>query len=474
MKLQGELIQNNVNFKTHFNFEEFWKKKNDFVNDCADFFKGREGSWFRIIKFYVNEEPLSHKEEAQNLLTYGKLSGLFNEELIDELKTQISGFEQTSEVLLCIQAIYLLAGRKITSEEIDKIVSSMEVNLKLYISQRGDYKLKSGTYEVEHYAFDLEGDFDILTVRLFNTSTSGIATINVVYRNTTLQSRDIEAGSFVYAHFIGKKLLRFLPSVSVCDTHCVFIRKEGEKFCISRFIFKDKKDKDDKVMDFKCNNVDEISCIVAVSNGFVGIQANKNIIFCSEKDFYPMASINFRDGEVPVWLAVKGNAYVVLTNRGTTYSNYPFERNGLVSVFISQDYNIYGLTAQGKIVSAEGDMLNTEGQAVAFSIYEKDKFIYRKLNGELCVIGFGRKLSTYVNVNEAGIANRNIYILEKGKLKYIPIKDQPKYIDLTSSVTEFDCSTNHIVYKTGNNWMHCLDMHLDTTSEVVMSINLKK
>ena len=50
-------------------------------------------------------------------------------------------------------------------------------------------------------------------------------------------------------------------------------------------------------------------------------------------------------------VAVRGSAYLVLTNKGRVYSNCDFDREGILSIGINQNQTAYAITSSGEIIA---------------------------------------------------------------------------------------------------------------------------
>lgn len=108
---------------------------------------------------------------------------------------------------------------------------------------------------------------------------------------------------------------------------------------------------DNSIITYPVEKLGEVSQFAADDeNGFVCI-VDKQIVVYSRLFNNKTFAINYQENEHPVKVAVRGSAYLVLTNKGRVYSNCDFDREGILSIGINQNQTAYAITSSGEIIA---------------------------------------------------------------------------------------------------------------------------
>ena len=202
----------------------------------------------------------------------------------------------------------------------------------------------------------------IRTVRIVDgdRSSLGEARISVeVSGGRVLRSVRLQRGQYLYANFRGDRLVELLPPMSASGSHCTYRRPDesGCRLCRRRFYNTEEFCYAPEL----CN----VTQFAADDNGgFVAIRDREVVLF-SNIFHRSQFAFAYDDGEYPVEVAVRGEEFVVLSNRGRTRSNCGFDREGILSVGFSASHVAYALTETGELVSNRDSGCDPLGVPVA-------------------------------------------------------------------------------------------------------------
>lgn len=284
---------------------------------------------------------------------------------------KIESVRQLQAVLLC-----QLGGVSITAEELLSYGPSLRddgelVEGSVVIVQNDERK------ELKLFPYSEELNTPIYTIAIHNQSTfSGVAHLLVCNdEGKTIDDVRLGNDSVIYANCTNGYLIELLPQFSVsCDHYnyfdfrrkpCVLCRKEVDK---NNAIYVYSSDYSTKITQFTSDD----------ERGLIGVKEGK--LFFMSNIFNPMMDFQFKleQDETIVKVEVKGKIYIVLTNKGRTFSNFRKMRlENIVSVGVSEACVPYAISSNGRLFIGSASECNAieDNVYVVYSVDSDSKSI---------------------------------------------------------------------------------------------------
>lgn len=202
----------------------------------------------------------------------------------------------------------------------------------------------------------------IRTVRIVDADHSALGSARIVIEAPSgriLRSLRMQRGESLLAHFRGGRLVELLPRMSVSSSHCTFVRRTdaGDRLFRMRFY---------RSEEFEyAPELGAVSQFAADDNGGFAAIRNRELILFSNLFHRADFAFEYGPGEFPVEVALRGEEFVVLSNRGRTRSNCGLDREGILSIGFSASHIAYALTEAGELVTNRDCGCDADGFAIA-------------------------------------------------------------------------------------------------------------
>lgn len=361
MKLSSHNITTAKLFRLYFNAKEILSNVRLFMVESQKLgFNENENKLLQVISRSLldNQTVDVTFTEDQTFLSIGDISCpvRYMVPVLDKIKESDLPVMERSR-LAGILSLYELA--RIAPSDVDEVFSLCNFNRTSFDQFEEKLADEPTLIEVdsraEPYKFNLvplkerlEGE--IRTVKLVNGSSSqlGFATLQIIGDGgVVIKSYILKSGEVLFGNFIGNHIIEFFPRMSISCEHCIYIKKIATgKQILERRIFYD-----NSIITYPVEKLGEVSQFAADDeNGFVCI-VDKQIVVYSRLFNNKTFAINYQENEHPVKVAVRGSAYLVLTNKGRVYSNCDFDREGILSISINQNQTAYAITSSGEIIA---------------------------------------------------------------------------------------------------------------------------
>jgi hypothetical protein len=484
MRLNDVIIQTVQDITKNFSFEEIWRKKILFFLDCDPEKIGytpKESAAFLLVKYCFShyENTNSIKIIIDNKLPYkieGQFEGQSESKIItfeylrkDQIQRLIDLFKTNDRLCnsmnLCYGILVLHEFARQTEINFDKVIDCLRplsfTDEDIIKSDEIKLTNNDALYLIKQYDFIKgEEEYEIRTKKITNITNNGtgLVKIAIVGRNDSiLKTMILKVGESIFGNFIDAKIVEFLPAMSIRKNYCIFLTKDSNNnLILSSYDGNNKHE-------YKADESKGVTQFTATDDeGFVSI-INRKLVNSSNIQF------KFNTTNVPVEFPVKvvtrGDLFVILTNKGHTYSNCNFNHHGLISVAFNDKYIAYGITNTGKVMCNNQSIQIDSNYKDIVSIYALgDKILMKNISGTL-YSDYMDKIKAFPCVNDIKIHGENIYILDdKNELSKIDENNKTKKIK--DQVIEFDLDGNNMIIKS------TITLHVyDVVSETEININ---
>ena len=479
MKLKGVLISQLRDFKENFIFHEVWSKINHFLIECSPekmLYSEKDSKLFTIIETCINNTEdetnnytlsadgniIINTEDriALEYVKYSKALSLKNEfDRNDLLRKAVNSY-------FTVLALYELAEKDLDDTNI--IVGCFNLNNGVgtstlqheperKIDPRADqtvieYENSDIPYKIKQYSFGKGTDFEIKTRKLINISKSvyGRATIHMIGADEhILKTVHLKHGEYIYANFIKDELIEIFPTISCSDTNYIYLTKDlNGQVTLGKYIYESENN-----AIYASDDLKGITQFMATDDkGFVGIANGKIITYTSTK----INTCELND-EIPVYLCARGASYLILTNKGNVFSNRNFNPKNIISIYFDEYYNVYAITAEGRVISDNHKFKTLNHYSNIISIRScNDKIVLRTIHSDMifidCASG-NERIRRQSSPADIKVNSSEIFILDHNKISAI---DSEKA--LLNDIKEYEVTDDYLVGKSDEH-IYCLDLH---------------
>lgn len=366
LRIKNVPITSNRLFKEHFQLNDVYPLLRLIVNREGDtlFTSNDDLKVFALLKDTCKEDfslPAFAIENGQVVVESDERIAL--SAVTPDIK--IESVKQLQVVLLC-----QLGGVSITAEEL----------LDYGASLRDDVELVEGSVVIMHnderkelklFPYSEELVTPIYTIAIHNQSTfTGVSHL-LVCNDEGKVIDDVRLGndSVIYANCTNGYLIELLPQFSVSSDHYNYFDFRRKPYALCRKVIGENNSVYVYSSEYSTNLTQFTS---DDERGLIGVKDGK--LFFMSNIFNPMMDFQFKleEDETIVKIEVKGRIYIVLTNKGRTFSNFRKMRlENIVSVGLSEACVPYAISSNGRLfISTSSECIAIEDNV--YAVYSVD------------------------------------------------------------------------------------------------------
>lgn len=342
-RINGNPITTIKGFQNHFDIQEIMRTLNLFISECECVFNHSDYSrWFSLLKkVYDEKNPYSsliiQKDDCK--LRYG------NEDYI--LNNGINN-DDIAEQNIVLNKVQLI---KVILYQLGKLDLPQTIFNGNTESIEGDeIEVLNITGGENHYSLRLFDYCDSLseeirTIKITNKSQgdSNTVTLNVINEeDEMIDLLRLQEGEYIYANFIGNRLIEFLPRISVSLTQTAYFSINGH---IASFRTGKHYPNTDDVTQFCINDEEGLLTLKK------GVMSPRNI-----HNNLDGIKQNLEKDECIVKIMMRHDIIAVLTNKGNVLQNIaPYvirKKTDVVSIGFGWNSGLYIITSNGNLIYA--------------------------------------------------------------------------------------------------------------------------
>lgn len=458
MKIGDHLVNTPRQFREYFDFEIIWSCWKSFIAESASMgFDKDEVELFGFCDYCFNHKgeridtELSFDTEGPVILKY-----IGKEYRFQYLQSATITNWLTDHYFSSKELPPIVIAQVLLSEIARKPVLNGKFNTEKNEPACDEIRLENidTPYQFNAYTYQPKClPMEIRTVKIHNVSSSGLgyATIQILGKsNTLLKSVKLFKDEIIFANFVGDEIIELFPLLDLsCDhvTYHMFLSRDmstmGRQMNISKDIFEYNSDKVGRICQFSADD----------EGGFVGISDKKIVSFSK---IFQRNSFDFvlEKDEYPVKIAVCGGSYIMLSNKGKTYSNCNLNKENIVSVYMTEEQVAVVITVDGKMVSNRKIKDLPVGSVKPFDIFicNNDMYALKCYDGKILAsfvcdselygmnkISFLKQRLVYLN-GEGGLFFRNTEKDEK-------IAEDVKFFKVNANWLAYYCTNRCVIYE---------------------------